>query len=313
MILPREDHELATHPTRSKPNFAPSVVQSLLAQQFESVSDLIPIVGGQESQIYRFRSGINSYVLRLNHAVVGFEKDAFANRAFNRPGLPIPEVIQIGAIEDSFYCISENISGVTLQELNAEALPAVLGPTAAALNAIAESNVNSITGFGPFNGSGVGRFGSWPDFLTSVGDRDFYDWPAVYSIVDRDTVNRLLEWLQKYAARCPEVRCLVHGDFGSNNVLTDGHRITGVIDWSESAVGDPLYDVANIFFWRDWLECMYQQARYFEGSLKLSPELPERLHCYQIRIGLAEMYENAISGNSGSLSWSTSRCRKLVR
>jgi aminoglycoside phosphotransferase (APT) family kinase protein len=39
----------------------------------------------------------------------------------------------------------------------------------------------------------------------------------------------------------------VHGDFGSNNVLADGEHITGVVDWSEAMIGDPLYDVANIF------------------------------------------------------------------
>ncbi len=296
-----------------KPNFAPSVVQPLLLQRFDSISDLVPIAEGQESQVYRFRSGPNFYVLRLNRAITGFEKDVFAYRAFARRDLPIPEVIHLGPIEDSFYCISESIPGVTLQDVSAEALPAVLRPTAAVLNTIAGSNLDRVTGFGPFNACGVGRFGSWRDFLTSINGRHFYDWPAVSSFVDMDTVNRLIDQLEECATRCPEIRRLIHGDFGSNNVLTDGRGITGVIDWSESAVGDPLYDVANIFFWRDWLECMRQQAQYFEKSLALSPELLDRLHCYQIRIGLAEIYENATSGNIAALSWSTAQCRKLIR
>ena len=47
---------------------------------------------------------------------------------------------------------------------------------------------------------------------------------------------------------CPEEHKLVHGDFGSNNVLTDGQKITGVLDWDCALYGDPLFDVAGSFF-----------------------------------------------------------------
>jgi hygromycin-B 4-O-kinase len=110
--------------------------------------------------------------------------------------------------------------------------------------------------------------------------------------------------LEHLLSACPETRALIHGDFGSNNVLTHDGAITGVIDWSEAAIGDSLYDVANILFWRPWLPCMELQARYFESQ---RPDLlahTERLLAYQLRIGLAEI-------QCGS-EWAFDRCRELI-
>jgi hygromycin-B 4-O-kinase len=302
-----------------KSSFPPTAVLAKLEGCMANISDLTLISQGEESQTYRFRSGTQAYVVRLNRAVEGFEKDAFAYRRFARPNLPIPEIIHIGQIDDHFYCISENMPGVTLQDLHPQNVPPELGPTAEILDVIAESNLDDMTGFGPFNARGVGSYESWHDFLMSVADPHQYDWAAVDSLVDlvdlvdMDIVNRLLKRLDSLVVHCPETRRLVHGDFGSNNVLTDGRRITGVIDWSEASIGDPLYDIANILFWRTWLDCMQQQARYFETHLAGLAKLSDRLLCYQLRIGLAEIYQNANEGKTDALAWATSRCRELIR
>lgn len=42
----------------------------------------------------------------------------------------------------------------------------------------------------------------------------------------------------------PVAPALLHGDLFLNNVMTAGGRVTGLIDWAFSAVGDPRYDVA---------------------------------------------------------------------
>ena len=77
--------------------------------------------------------------------------------------------------------------------------------------------------------------------------------------------------LLKLSENMQDFRNLVHGDFGSNNVLYDGTSITGVIDWSEGHDGDPLYDVANIFFWRTWLDCMDLLASFLERYGRFQP------------------------------------------
>ncbi|MFI7588318.1 phosphotransferase [Spongisporangium articulatum] len=40
------------------------------------------------------------------------------------------------------------------------------------------------------------------------------------------------------------VPCVVHGDLVGENVLTEGDRVTGVVEWSEARVGDPADDFA---------------------------------------------------------------------
>ena len=46
-------------------------------------------------------------------------------------------------------------------------------------------------------------------------------------------------------------RALVHNDFAAEHVLLDPHAaaITGVIDWSDIAISDPVVDFAGLFHW----------------------------------------------------------------
>jgi len=296
-----------------KPSFSQAEILAILENRMANVSGFAPIAEGEESQAFRFWSEGKTYIVRVNEAMEGFQKDAFAHRRFARHNLPIPEVFHIGPIGDGFYCISENLPGVTLQDLHPEELPPLLGPVARTLDAIAESDLDGISGFGPFNAQGVGSYESWRHFLTGIASPRHYHWNPVDRFVDIRHVHQLLELLQRLSVYCPETRHLLHGDFGSNNVLTNGSEITGVIDWSEALIGDPLYDVANILFWSTWLECMRQQARYFEGCLSSSSEQSNRLLCYQLRIGLAEVYGNAAEGKAKAAAWALSRCSELAR
>jgi aminoglycoside phosphotransferase (APT) family kinase protein len=44
----------------------------------------------------------------------------------------------------------------------------------------------------------------------------------------------------------PWTPVFVHGDLQAAHVFVDGDRVTGVIDWSEAARGDALYDLATL-------------------------------------------------------------------
>lgn len=46
----------------------------------------------------------------------------------------------------------------------------------------------------------------------------------------------------------PRTPVFVHGDLQADHVFLDGDRITGVIDWSEAAPGDALFDLASLTF-----------------------------------------------------------------
>src|SRR5487761_1708948 len=276
-----------------KSSISPDVLLAALPERWRPVAEFRPLGDGTESETYRFKNGSRTYVLRANRGAAGFWKDALAHRRFATRSLPIPAVLEVERIDDEHaYCISEYLAGVTLQDLPAADLRYVLAPTADVMIAIAASDVDGLQGFGPFNEFGEGVHNSWRGFLTSIADGNLYDWSAACRYIDHGRIGRFLARLNELAEQCPEIGKLVHGDFGSNNLLTDGRTISGVIDWSEAMLGDPLYDVANLFFWRPWRECMEQQARYFEPGLHGDRAVEERLLCYQLRIGLKEIQEN---------------------
>lgn len=48
------------------------------------------------------------------------------------------------------------------------------------------------------------------------------------------------------AALQPRAPVFIHGDLQVDHVFTDGHAVTGVIDWSEAGHGDAHYDLATL-------------------------------------------------------------------
>jgi hygromycin-B 4-O-kinase len=296
-----------------KPSISRLRIESALAHITGGVCSLVPTPQGEESQTFSFHHRGGDYVARVNESDGGFKKDLFAYENFTKPELPIPEILHIGPLDDQYViCVSRRAPGVTLQGLSAAALPQTVEATARVMDAIAVSNVDKIAGFGRFEANGTGQDQSWRGFLAGIGDTGRYDWNLASRNVNMRLVNRLMRVVERFAEHCPEERKLVHGDFGSNNVLTDAGEITAVIDWSEALLGDPLYDVANIFFWRNWLACMEVQARYFESRLSGVPQSDERMLCYQLRIGLEEIYENAIDGNTKKAAWASNRCLEIA-
>lgn len=271
------------------------------------MSDLQPMTEGEESRAFSFRRGDDDFILRVNHDVESFRKDDFVQRTFARAELPIPEITAIGLLTDgNAYCISRRATGRTLQDLSTTELPFVLDAVAEVMAAIAGSDPPDTEGFGTFDASGIAHYASWRDFLRHLVTLDWHG--ARFG----DEVKGLLALFEDLVRDCPERRALVHGDFGSNNVLTDGNRITAVIDWSEALYGDPLYELANILFWRPWLACMELQARWFEEH---RPELMNhrtRLRCYQLHIGLKQFRASTLAGHEADRAWALARCTQIA-
>jgi aminoglycoside phosphotransferase (APT) family kinase protein len=62
-------------------------------------------------------------------------------------------------------------------------------------------------------------------------------------IVPSPELTRALRWL---AANVPEVEdppVLVHLDFGLNNILIEGERVSAILDWESARLGDPCDDI----------------------------------------------------------------------
>ncbi len=294
-----------------KPNFAPAHVEDYLRSRYRHVDGFEPLTEGEESQAFAFEGDGDNLVVRTNKTRTGFDKDHYAHRHFASAALPVPEVRSVEAFDDQWLCISVRAPGQTLQALSSEA-GSYAHAVVDAMKALASADVSTLSGFGAFNASGRAPFSHWREYLAAIGDPNYFDWSAVSGLAPSAKVQPLLDRVAELAPTCPNTRQLVHADFGSNNVLVSSGQVTAVIDWSEAMLGDPLYDVANIFFWRTWLACMEEQANFFELHLHRRGWDKDRLLCYQLRIGLQSAHDAATDGDANFVNWALDRCATLA-
>jgi hygromycin-B 4-O-kinase len=276
----------------------PAAVLALLRERFApEIRDLHRLTGGEFSRAYGFWSGGGEYVVRVSafpHAAEAFAKDDYAWRHFASPSLPIPRVVAIGQTPDGHFAVSERVVGRRLAELSVEARRVLLPTTLDTFDAIARADLGDSRGYGPWDANGRAHAVSWRGFLAEViEDRreGFYrHWHRLFesSFLERPVYELVYRRMLELAAYCPEERALLHCDYHFDNVLTDGRRITGVIDWGNAAYGDPLFDVA----WVGWV--FFKDAGLDARSLLrerhgAAPRFEERVACYECRIGLDDL------------------------
>ena len=69
-------------------------------------------------------------------------------------------------------------------------------------------------------------------------------WLLANDVLPTDLVTRNRQVAE--AALRPWKPAFIHGDLHIAHVFVDGDRITGVVDWSEAARGDALFDLASL-------------------------------------------------------------------
>lgn len=100
----------------------------------------------------------------------------------------------------------------------------------------------------------------------------------------RDSVSRHFEDYFKDASLHNFEPTLIHGDFGGSNILFDGNKITGVIDFSFAGLGDPAIDLAAVFTYGDSFfaricnhyspnQSMIERAKFYRGTFALQEAL----------------------------------------
>ena len=92
---------------------------------------------------------------------------------------------------------------------------------------------------GPARGAGFAA--------SAAADLDLWAGIAAAKIrVDSPFLDFALDFLRRYFPGEPEHLAICHGDVGPGNVLHDGKKITGLLDWEFSHLGDPHDDLAWI-------------------------------------------------------------------
>ncbi len=202
-----------------------------------------PLQGGYETRTYKFRlrgvrEGWSKFlVLRLYPRAYGTHNAIWESTVQNvlaGEGYPVaraPIVCTDMAVLGGAFFIMDYIPGRLLMAAPLETVPELLGKAHAELHRIDPTPLIAALEAQGFDEYAYGLNGR-------------FDW-------FRDRASRLpwlrgvMDWLIDH--RPSESACLAvcHGDFHPLNILVDGEKITGVLDWPGFAIADPVFDVAN--------------------------------------------------------------------
>lgn len=300
-----------------KSSYTKNDIQYFISAKLNANIKLFPVVEGMESQVYSYSLNNKEYIVRINSNLEGFKKDDYAYKHFKNNIIPIPKVIEYGKYNDThYYCISEKAKGITFEDSSEEVVEKLLPNITKIMIAINNIDISNTSGYGIFNSeTGDAPFNSWQAYLLDIINNDKYNWNTIKNIeiVDSNLVEEMIEKFKSLIPYCGNIRKLRHGDYGSNNMLVDDNKFTAVIDWDCAGYGDPLHEVASAHFWSTWLMCMDKSYKYYETIYRNEENYKEKILCYELHLGLEEIYENVIDEDLETLEWIQNRCREILR
>jgi hygromycin-B 4-O-kinase len=276
---------------------------NFLSGRFNAVAQVKHLADGWWAQAFSFTCDEGKLVLRISAHVKDFLKDKYAFDNFNRPGIPIPVIKEMGQYtEGYYYCVSFFCEGITadtlIEELDIETglsiVPAMLIP----LQHIHSLDASQQEGWGITNEKGTGGWKSWPAYLLAVyNHKNPVHWQELKNITWLDGIlfEKLWNRMQELFIYLPEEKKILHGDYGFDNlILNREHQVVAVLDWGEMLLGDALYDLVHMNEpWKagngeiQYLPFWKQQVELQEGPLL---HFEQRLECYQIYYTLLHLH-----------------------
>ena len=265
-----------------KTTLGPAEIRSALRARLGPISELRPLTEGEVSQVFAFRIGGDDLVVRVAGSRHEYDKERYVVENLRPAGVPVPDIVDIWHHDVAHViCVSRHLEGVTVDRCSAEQAADLIQPVLRAHSAITAVDISATTGFGTFDATGRADHASWPDYLAAAAHEPLAAPPG-----HRGRVESLGSTLIELAPECPNLRHLVHADFGGNNLLTDGTTVTGVIDWPQALFGDPMYDAAWSIFWGSWIEPMRVHGDALWSAWADTPRASTRLLCCVIHVGI---------------------------
>jgi hygromycin-B 4-O-kinase len=280
----------------AKTKVTPQLIQAFAKKHGYADATFEPIEDGELSQAYFFSTANGDKVLRINSTDEGFLKDKYAAEHFTGGHVPIPKIEAVGQLtKDRYFAVSERAPGKTLDKLGKGEVNSLMPEIIVSLEAIhATSPIGE--GYGWWRLDGSGKSSSWHAALDAMQQGEDDSPLASITYFDHKQYESLRAEILDYYQYCPDIRQLVHGDYGFNNSLSDGATITGIIDWHGSMYGDPLYDVAWLDFWNYRQGYAAAFKLHYEDRGRLPANFDERLICYKLIIGANSLAFFAKSG-----------------
>lgn len=238
-----------------KPTVEISEVEVVLRKHFSmGVTGITPLEGGNISAVFSFAVLDNEYIVKFCDLAGSFETEKFISTLLTTQGIPFPLCMELGKYKSLNYLISKKISGHILNSCTYEHQLGMLPEVIQILTRMNHVNLGTTKGYGMINSSGDGTYPSWKEHIIATyaeeqADSFWEGWHNIFktSCLEKDVFDECYNRLLAYSTYNEPYRYFIHGDFHQYNILSNGQRITGVID-SNGKYGDFLVDLATL----DW-------------------------------------------------------------
>ena len=175
-------------------------------------------------------------------------REAAFQSAVARAGFPAPRVHLSGGRDDGFgfpYIVMQRLGGSVLGVGSLWQLPALLGTTLADLHRLDTQGLPSV---------------SLEFILSELSERA--------APLEDGSLRAALDWLGRERPATRR-RVVCHGDFHPLNLLVEGGRVSGVLDWTHAHLGEPEFDAAYAsLMLRLWpLDRPWLPRRWLKGPL----------------------------------------------
>lgn len=238
-----------------KTTYSAEEVALFLAREYPvaATSSLQPMAEGHSSQVFSFKTiTCDALVMRIRSSEKDLLADRYAYANFSST-LPVPMFKQIGRFDDTtYYCITELIQGRMLNSLSEDEFNQYLPVVQQSLADTFYMDISTTSGYGNVNSeTGNGSDISWKKSLENeLGklDIDSLKQNAKNINLPDGLVDRFVDQFRTNLPYVSEVRRLLHGDPGWDNMLVSEGRVVAVIDWEQMAYGDWVRDFSRFSY-----------------------------------------------------------------
>ncbi len=237
-----------------KPEVNVSQVQRLLDSRFgQAIVNLSAAeVNGNFSSVFFFSHAGTEYVIRFGQADADYRKERRIADMLAMHGVPYPRIVAVGEEDRYLYAISERVQGNIVADLGPEQKIAILPDLIRSISHMNQIHLGNTTGYGWLTDDGNGAYATWSAAVEGMfANRQpgsFWDnWMTLFetSCMERKVFEELYPRLIAYSNFNAPHRHFVHNDCHQWNILSDGRRITGIID-ANAWYGDFLIDIVTI-------------------------------------------------------------------
>lgn len=258
------------------------------------------------------------YVLRVSPIGQGdlVEQELWALNQARALGVPVPTVVFSDTTQSEYpapYMIMRRLPGepafrATLTPQEQSRVLTRLGRHLRTIHSI------PIAGFGYLesrDGVYVGRSASWWSYVWEEGiSRQAKLPPTLLPPSLAASIKRSFEHIGAESALDRGV--LLHGDYQFKNILVEDNQVTGILDFENLLVGDPVFDFCALHYWSNDPATALQSLLHGYGAFLPERTFLRRLYLYEILLAIEILWWEHHFQNQRGIRRALTRLKNIV-